>query len=496
MQPYLQLDGISKSFAGVHALVDVDLTVNSGEILCLMGENGSGKSTLIKIVSGVQPQDSGTIRVEGQEVHDATTAEMIRHGIQVIYQDLSLMPNLTVAENIAMARTIREGRRLVNWGQMRQIAQEAMDRIGARIDPDATVGDLPVGLQQMVAICRAFTSDLRLLILDEPTASLNRTEIEHLLALVREMRGRGIAIIFITHKIDEVIDVADRVTCLRDGRNVGSLTGGDLTYDRIVALMTGREVVPVPFVARIDPTQAPVLSVRNLTKRHNFADVTFDLYPGEILGIAGLLGSGRTEIAKALFGFAPADSGEIRIGGKMQPIRNVREAVEAGIAYVPENRLTEGLFLQKAVGDNLVSNVIDDLTGGGILIDEERKAAMVTQWIDALSIKVADPSAPVRSLSGGNQQRVVIGKWLTRRPKVLILNGPTVGVDIAAKAYIYEIVHNLAHEGAGVILISDEAPEIVNNSNRILLVRGGRVQRELETRQTSAQDLHRMVAAS
>lgn len=496
MQDFLRLSGISKTFGGVKALTDVDMTVGKGELLCLMGENGSGKSTMIKIISGVQPATTGTMEVEGEEVRATTTAEMIHRGIQVIYQDLSLMPNLTVAENIAMARSMHEGRVLVRWGEMRRIALKAMARIGAQIDPNAMVGDLPVGTQQMVAICRAFTTDVKLLILDEPTASLNRSEIDALLALVREMKARGISIIFISHKIDEVIEIADRVTCLRDGYNVGSLSGEDLTYDAVVELMTGHAVKHVPFVPSLAPGKAPVLSVRNLTKRNNFADVSFDLHAGEILGIAGLLGSGRTEIAKALFGLAPADTGEITVDGQVRSIRSVRDAVAAGVAYVPENRLTEGLFLQKPVADNLVSNIVDGLAISGPLVNQARRDEEIIRWVDELSIKVSDPIVPVRTLSGGNQQRVVLGKWLATAPRVLILNGPTVGVDINAKAAIYDIIHRLAHNGAAVILISDEAPEIISNTNRILLVKGGRVQQELQTAETDVDHLHRLVEAA
>ena len=315
--------------------------------------------------------------------------------------------------------------------------------------------------------------------LDEPTASLTRAEIVNLLAVVRDMQARGIAIIFISHKLDEVLHLADRAIVLRDGNAVGTLERDEITHDRLVELMTGRALV----ASRFRPAERPrkkVLEVRNLSKKFNFADVSFDVFEGEILGIAGLVGSGRTELALALFGINPADSGTITVDGRERRIASVQDAVEAGLAYVPENRLTEGLVLKKSVGENLLAPVVDRCLGPLGTIAPRKRDRLVARWIDQLRIKTASPDVPVQTLSGGNQQRVVIGKWLATEPRVLILDGPTVGVDIGAKASIHEIVRDLAARGAGVILISDEMPEVVTNSSRILLMRAGRIHGQID----------------
>jgi simple sugar transport system ATP-binding protein len=488
----LKLSGIVKTFGGVRALKGVELTVRPGEVHCLMGENGSGKSTLIKIISGVHPPDSGDIWMNGERVENASANEMIHRGVQVIYQDLSLLPNLTVAENIAFSRLARDAKTLIRPSEIQSIAATAMARIGARLDPDAIVGELPVGLQQMVAICRAFTGEVKLLVLDEPTASLTRAEIDNLLSVVRDMQARGIGVIFVSHKLDEVLEAADRATVLRDGRTVGSLDRAKLTHDALVELMTGRTVQQ----ARFQPSPGPrrkILEVRGLSKRFNFADISFDLHEGEILGIAGLLGSGRTELALALFGINPADKGTIVVDGRPRRIASVQDAVRAGFAYVPESRLAEGLMLKKSVGENLLTTVIRRCVGPLGTIDPTKQSDLVAKWIRALQIKAASSDIGVQTLSGGNQQRVVIGKWLATDPRVLILDGPTVGVDIAAKASIHEIVRDLARRGAGVILISDEVPEVVVNSSRILLMRSGRIRRDIDARSVSAEEVQAMV---
>jgi simple sugar transport system ATP-binding protein len=494
MDDFLRLRAIHKSFVGVYALKSVDLSVRAGEAHCLIGENGSGKSTLIKIISGVEQPDSGEIQVNGVPAPRATAAEMIHRGIQVIYQDLSLLPNLTVAENIAIAQLAKSGRPLVSWREVREIARAAVSRIKMNLDLDAIAGELPVGLQQMVAICRALTGDLRLLVLDEPTASLTKGEIDNLIAVVRDMQAHGIASLFISHKLNEVIDIADRVTVLRDGRTVGTLPRGELSNQRLVEMMTGRPLTQTRF-SRAGGPGKKLLEVRNLTKRHNFADISFDLYEGEILGVAGLIGSGRTELALALFGVSPADSGGILVEGVERRIGSVQDAVATGFAYVPENRMVQGLVLKHSVAENLVAAVIGRLANRWGLIDERRRASMVDHWMKSLNIRASAPEAPVQTLSGGNQQRVVIGKWLATAPRILILDGPTVGIDIAAKASIYEIIRDLAAGGAGVILISDEVSEVVTNSNRLLVMRGGRIRREIQSTATTEADVQALVEA-
>jgi len=491
----LRLQEIDKRFAGVHALKRVDFALRAGEIRCLVGENGSGKSTLIKIISGVVRANSGDILVEGERVPSPTAGEMIRRGVQVIYQDLSIFPNLTVAENVAMPRVAASGRALIDWRSVKTIAHAAMARIDARIDPDAIVGDLPVGLQQMVAICRALTSDIKLLILDEPTASLTKVEIDHLLSVVYEMKQRGIAIIFITHKLDEVLKVADTVTGLRDGEIVGTFERSALDHDKLVEIITGKSVDQSRFELE-SGARKTLLEVRGLSKRNNFADVSFSLREGEIVGVAGVIGSGRTELAMALFGIAPAETGAIVVEGVERRIDSVQAAVAAGFACVPESRLSQGLALKRSVGDNVVVASIERCVGQFRLLNNQRCRSLVAEWIARLAIKARDPNVAVETLSGGNQQRVVIAKGLATRPKIFILDGPTVGVDIAAKSAIHQIVRSLAAEGAGVILISDEAPELVRNTNRILLMRGGRVRSEIASSSLTPEQLQTLVEAA
>jgi simple sugar transport system ATP-binding protein len=495
MDDFLRLRNIHKSFVGVYALKGVNFSVRSGEVHCLIGENGSGKSTLIKVISGVEQPDSGEVWVSGAHVPHASANEMIHHGVQVIYQDLSLLPNLTVAENIAIAQLAKSGRPLVRWREIRAIAQAAILRIGVDLDLDAIAGELPVGLQQMVAICRALTGDLRLLVLDEPTASLTKGEIDNLFTVVRDMQAHGISVLFISHKLNEVIDVADRVTVLRDGRTVGTLPRESLSNDKLVEMMTGKALTPTRF-HYTGGRAKKLLEVRNLSKRNNFADISFDLYEGEILGIAGLIGSGRTELALALFGISPADSGSIIVEGTERRIASVQEAVAAGFAYVPENRLVQGLVLKHSVADNLIAAVIGRLVGRWGMIDETRRSGFISRWIRSLDIRVADPEVAVQTLSGGNQQRVVIGKCLATEPKILILDGPTVGIDIAAKSSIHQIVRDLAARGTGVILISDEVPEVVANSNRLLLMRAGRIRSEIDTETATPEGVQELVEAA
>ena len=494
MDDLLQLRHIHKSFVGVHALRDVDFSIRQREIHCLVGENGSGKSTLIKIISGVLQPDSGEIIVEGRRVEHVGSHASIARGFQVIYQDLSLFPNLTVAENIAISNLQEQGRALIDWREVERIARAAMARIKVDIPLDALVGELPVGLQQLVAICRALTKDLKLLILDEPTASLTKRDIDSLLAVVRDLQSGGIAILFVSHKLNEVFEVAERITVLRDGQTAGSLPSAELSNEKLISLMTGKTITETRF-RRIPQVERVLLELRGLSKRHNFQDICFQLRAGEIVGITGRIGSGRTELANALFGISPADRGQILVAGRSVRIASVQDAVRAGIAYVPENRLVQGLIMKLSVADNIIATILSRLLGRLRLIEPRRREAKAAEWIAALEIKVSDPAVAVQTLSGGNQQRVVIGKWLAAEPKILILDGPTVGIDVMAKSAIHGIIRDLASRGLGVLLISDEVPEAVNNSNRILLMRSGRIVREMATEGVQAEEVQRLVEA-
>ena len=494
MPNFLELTNISKQFGGVRALSEVSLELAAGEVHCLAGENGSGKSTLIKIISGVQaPDPGGRIVIDGREHPHLTPAESTRLGIQVIYQDLSLFPDLTVAENIAFAGHL--GRlRGVDWRRIRDTAAAVMRRIGITLDPRAKVAELAIAQRQLVAICRALAAEARLVIMDEPTASLTRHEVDALLALTRELTQRGITIVFVSHRLDEVLDIADRVTVLRDGRKLGTYPAAEMTGRRLGELMTGGDFHYLPSVP--DLAGAPVvLSVKDLARDGDFAGITFDLRAGEILGVTGLLGSGRTELALALFGMRPAESGEIRLGGAPVAIRSNQDAIAHGIAYVPEDRLTLGLVLEQPISSNIVLSILNRLAAGLGLLGGERRRAEVAGWVSRLGIKVSDAENPVRTLSGGNQQRVVLAKWLATGPRVLILDSPTVGVDVSAKDGIYAIVKQLAAQGIAVVMISDEVPEVLYHSHRILVMHAGRITGEFRPDRVSEAGLREAIDA-
>ncbi len=485
MQPFLSLKNISKHYVGVTALDKVDFEILPGEIHCLVGENGSGKSTLIKIISGVVPPDAGAeMVIAGEVMHGSQTIDAIRKGIQIIYQDLSLFPNLSVAENIALGQVIAGRKRIVRWKELQKIALEAMARIDVRLPLETPVSEISLADQQLVAICRAFTSDVRLLIMDEPTASLTRKEVDALLRVVQDMRSKGIAIIFVSHKLDEILQVADRVTVLRDGKKVGTFPSGELDDEKLTHLMTGKKVTYLPFTPQIQAEQA-VLEVRNLSKHGNFKDISFKLYPGEILGLTGLLGSGRTELALALFGVNQPDSGEIIFEGKPVRFGSIPEAMQAGISYVPEDRLVQGLVMNQSVGKNITLTTLDQLVNHLRLLDHHKVQASIKNWVSELSIKIPSVDSAAQTLSGGNQQRVVLAKWIATEPKVLILDGPTIGIDIAAKFSIHETIRALAQRGIAILLISDEVNEVYQNTNRLMVMHKGKITGEFVTAQTS-----------
>ncbi len=494
MADFLELTHISKRFGGVQALDDVDFAIEAGEIHCLVGENGSGKSTLIKIISGVQPPEpGGRIAIAGEVYPHLTPIESTRCGIQVIYQDLSLFPNLSVAENIAIARHL--GRpRPVDWKAIRTNAAEAMERVGVKLDPAAKVADLSIANRQLVAICRAMAAEARLVIMDEPTASLTRHEVNSLLALALELQRRGIAIVFVSHRLDEVMEIAQRVTVLRDGKKVGTYEAGEMNDHRLALLMTGKEF-HYDLKERDLSTAEVVLSVKDLTRAGEYEAVSLDVRAGEIVGLTGLLGSGRTELALSLFGMTTPDSGEIRLHGEPVALHSNKEAIAKGIAYVSEDRLGLGLVLEQPISTNIVLTVLDRLARTLNLIPTRARDATVRRWVQDLAIKTSDPSNPVKTLSGGNQQRVVLAKWLATEPRLLILDSPTVGVDISAKDGIYEIVKRLAAEGLAVLMISDEVPEVLYHSHRILIMRRGRITGEFQPHNTSEAELGEAINA-
>ncbi|MCQ8277053.1 sugar ABC transporter ATP-binding protein [Acetobacteraceae bacterium KSS8] len=472
----VELREISKQFAGVKALGGVSLSIRPGEIHCLAGENGSGKSTLIKVMSGVNRIDGGTVLVDGKEEPALDPRRAIALGIQVIYQDFSLFPNLTVAENLSIGAELREGRRVVSWRRMRAHAEEAVRQLGVALDLDTTVEMLPTAGKQLVAIARALMAQPRLLIMDEPTTALTGREVEVLFGVVREIQARGIAVLFVSHKMREMLDISERLTVLRSGRVVAEGPIRQFDEAAITRAMTGAELDEVAFEGPALAADAvPRLAVSGLSVAGELDDVSFAVGAGEIVGIAGLLGSGRTELALALFGMRPNYAGEIRVDGETVRLDAVRRATEAGIAYVPEDRLTEGLFLPETINRNIVAASLPALSRWGLLRGREADR-VAADTIRAMTVATPTGERPVMQLSGGNQQRVLIGRWLLRNPRLLILNGPTVGVDVGSKAGIHRAIRQLAVEkGLGVIMISDDIPELCANCNRILLMHRGRL---------------------
>ncbi|HOA24428.1 MAG TPA: sugar ABC transporter ATP-binding protein [Aggregatilineales bacterium] len=486
---FLEVNHLSKSFAGVKAVQDVSFTIRRGEIRCLIGENGSGKSTLIKMISGVYKPDQGEIIINGRRYTELLPIEAIREGIQVIYQDFSLFPNLTVAENLALNHELAQNRHFVNWREVREIARRALDHIHVDIDLDAIVGELSVADRQLIAISRALLHNARLIIMDEPTTALTQREVESLFSIVRKLQATGISILFVSHKLNEVREIADSVMVFRNGRKVADGGIEEFSLAKMTYYMTGREIKDTPYDFECDEKETPLLRVKDLTLPGCFYDVSFELRRGEILGITGLLGSGRSELAQALFGVQPAQSGQIWIDGEPVKIRSIQDAVRHNIGYVPEDRLTQGLFLERSIARNTIVRVLDRLTNKLGLLDSSRMSGLAKNWVDRLNIKTPSPELAAKNLSGGNQQRVVLAKWLASEPRVLILNGPTVGVDVGSKSELHQIIKNLAREGMGIIVISDEIPELLNTCNRILLMRDGRIAEAFKTKDITEETL-------
>lgn len=473
------MEGISKTFPGVKALQDIHLEIGRGEIHGLVGENGAGKSTLIKILSGVyQPDEGAHIFFGDEEMTNLTPVEAVRRGIAVIYQDFSLFPNLTVAENIAISRNIERRKRLVSWKQMRRQAAATLDRFGVRIDLDRELGSLSVARQQLVAIARALTYDAQIIVMDEPTSALSRSEVELLFRIMRSLRDSGISVLFISHKLEELFSIVDRFTVIRDGQYMGTYPREQMDNEKLISLMVGRKVEYTIYPKR--RRDDPILEVRNLSKRGNFVDVSFTLNRGEILGVTGLVGAGRTEMVQAVYGMNPPDSGQIVVDGKEVRILSSEDAVRHGIGYVPENRLQEGLVLQQSIGNNLVLVSLDELTNRFGALLTKRKEEVVDHSIEMMAIRPANPEMAVSKLSGGNQQRVVLAKWLTKSPTILIVDEPTNGIDVGAKAEIHKILRDLSESGIGIILVSSELPEILAIADRILVMRRGRIAAELD----------------
>lgn len=487
-QPLLKAEGISKAFAGVQALKNVSLEIAPGEIHCLAGENGCGKSTLIKIISGVYQQDSGTVEFAGKQYKRITPREAINSGIQVIYQDFSVFHNLTVMENLALNSELADGHKLVNRKRMKKIAEEAIAKINFKVDLDRLVGTLSVAEKQLVAICRALMFNARLIIMDEPTTALTKKEVRALFKIILKLKEQGISILFVSHKLNEVFEISERFTILRSGELVISGNTADLDDKKFTFYMTGRKFEKKSFVPQ-HLSEQPIFEARDLSLTGCYQNVSFQLRRGEILGITGLLDSGRTELALSLFGIHRADSGTLLKDGKPVKLKSPEDAILHRIGYVPEDRLSEGLFLPRSIADNVIVSEIDRLANNLHVVQRAKRQEEVDRWVQRMAIATPNPDNACSTLSGGNQQRVVLAKWLACNLDVLVLNGPTVGVDIGSKHDIHAILQSLADEGMAIIIISDDLPEMLVNCSSLMVLKEGRVAATLTPSESTEQNV-------
>nr|WP_321982556.1 sugar ABC transporter ATP-binding protein [uncultured Cohaesibacter sp.] len=499
--PFLEVRGIHKRFGGVHALRGIDLCIHPGQIYHLMGENGCGKSTLIKIISGAQPADEGEILIGGEEISSLDPLGALRNGIETVYQDLSLLPNLTVTENIALTEQLvaADGKltRGLDLGKLKETATRALKSVNLPTDArfcSTEVSKLPIATRQLIAIARAIASDAKLVIMDEPTAALTKREVDNLIEIVDQLRSRGVAVLFVTHKLDEVMSIGGHFIIMRDGEKVQEGDVAEHQKSDLSYWMTGRKIDVVRYRST-EIGEKDLLVVDGLKRRNAFVDVSFSLAHGEIIGVTGLLDSGRNELARALAGVEPADGGSVVLDGKTLHLRRPIDAIKEQIGYVPEDRLSEGLFLAKPIQSNIIAQILDDLRDKMGMVSKLRSKKMAERLVKDLQIVIANLNDPVQSLSGGNQQRVLIGRGLTIVPKVFVLHGPTVGVDVGSKDTIFRIIQKLASHGMGVIIVSDDLPELLQNCDRILVMRRGRIVETFDAENLEENTLYQAMVA-
>ena len=493
--PLLEVKGICKRFPGVRALHQVGLALGAAEVLALVGENGAGKSTLMKVLAGVQRPDSGELLLQGRPVEIHSVHDAIAHGISLIHQELNLADNLTVGANIFLGR---EPRRLglIDNRRINADAAEVLQRIGLDVDPRTPLKELTIGRQQLVEIAKALSVNSRILIMDEPTSSLSSHETERLFAVVKDLRRKGVSIIYISHRLGEVDELADRVAVLRDGENAGELKRDEITRDRMVKLMVGRNIAQF-YARRPHAVGEPALEVRDLVTpawpRHA---LNFTVRRGELVGVAGLVGAGRTEMLRTLFGIDRPLRGSVRVAGRTVPLQSPRDAIQAGLALVPEDRKTHGLVLEMTVRANIGLAGLKRNRRPLGFVNERIQASDTAQMIAALRIKTPGPGQIVQFLSGGNQQKVVVAKWLTLRPRVLLLDEPTRGIDVGAKQEIYKLMEQLAEQGVAVLFVSSELEEVLGMSDRVLVMHEGRITGELARDQISEEAVMRLATGS
>ncbi len=470
----IEMRGINKAFGSNQVLKNAGFLLSDGEVHALMGENGAGKSTLMKILTGVYTRDAGTVIVDGKEVEYHNPQEAEKAGIVFIYQELNVMFDLTVEENLFMGKEITKGFGICDKKAMRKKAQEILDKMGVNIPVGATMSELSVGQQQMIEICKALMVDAKVIIMDEPTAALTQSETEALFEVIQSLRQKGVSMVYISHRMEEIFELCDRITVLRDGSYIGTEEIKDVDMNDIVKMMIGREIGE-RFPARNVKLGKEVLKVDKLTKNGVFHDVSFSVRAGEVLGVSGLMGSGRTEIMQSIFGNMSIDSGKIYIEGKEVQIKNPSQAIKAGIGFITEDRKTEGLMLEKSIEENVSLANLGKVSRNNTVLSSASEDSLVKKAIEEFHIKCFGPNHECNNLSGGNQQKVVLAKWIYTDPKILILDEPTRGVDIGAKKEIYSVINELAGKGVAVIMVSSELPEVLGMSDRIMVVREGEV---------------------
>ena len=484
----LTMKDIDKSFVGVHALKNACLELKKGEVHALMGENGAGKSTLMKILTGIYSKDSGTIVYEGRQVEFKSPREAQDAGIVIVHQELNMMNHLTVAQNIFIGKEKMNGK-LINDRRMVEEAEKLFGLLNIRIDPRETMGRLTVGRQQMCEIAKAISTDAKIIVFDEPTAALTDSEISELFKIIRDLRAKDIGIVYISHRMDEINQITDRVTVMRDGEYVGTLITKDSTKDDIIQMMVGRTVYEEPkSFSNVKPSAPVVLKVEHLNVGKTVKDVSFELRKGEILGFSGLMGAGRTETARAIFGADRRDSGDIYVNGKRVDIKNPQDAVDAGIGYLSEDRKRYGVIIEKTVAENTTMASLKAFCKG-LFIDKNAEKETAEQYVEALKTKTPSVEQQVRNLSGGNQQKVVIAKWLTRNCDILIFDEPTRGIDVGAKSEIYTLMNNLVKQGKSIIMISSELTEVLRMSDRILIMCEGRKTGEISIEEATQEKI-------
>ena len=469
----IEMRGINKSFGYNQVLKDAGFVLKDGEVHALMGENGAGKSTLMKILTGVYTKDAGAIYVDGQEVSYKNPQEAEKAGIVFIYQELNVLFDLTVEENLFMGKEITKKFGICDKKAMREKAQEIMDRMGVKIPVNAVMSDLSVGQQQMVEICKALMVDAKVIIMDEPTAALTQSETEALFEVMNALRKKGVSIVYISHRMEEIFELCDRITILRDGTYIGTEYIKDITMDDVVQMMIGREIGE-RYPKRDVEIGGEILRVEGLTHEKIFRDVNFSVRAGEVLGVCGLMGAGRTEIMQSIFGNVPIVSGKLFIVGQEVSIKNPRQAIAAGIGFITEDRKTEGLLLEKSIAENIELANLGKVSKNAVL-SRKKGAELVKRGIEEFRVKCFGPEHECGNLSGGNQQKVVLAKWIYTDPKILILDEPTRGVDIGAKKEIYNVINEMAAKGVAVIMVSSELPEVLGMSDRIMVVHEGHI---------------------